>query len=78
MDGAFQLRRVKCPIYLSVGMYDTHAAHVAAAWNECPAEKKVFTRNAYNGHQPVNPAGHQAIRDLLTQRTAEAAKEVKK
>ena len=78
MDGAFQLRRVKCPIYLSVGMYDTHAAHVAAAWNDCPAEKKVFTRNAYNGHQPVNPAGHKAIRDLLTQRTAEAAKEAKK
>lgn len=78
MDGAFQLRRVKCPIYVAVGMFDTHAAHVAAAWNDCPAEKKVFTRNPNNAHEPVNPAGHKAIRDLLAQRTAEAAKKADK
>lgn len=78
LDGAFQLRRVKCPIYVAVGMIDTHAAHVAAAWNDCPAEKKVFTRNPYNGHQPTNPAGNKAIRDLLAQRTAEAAQKTDK
>ena len=78
LDGAFQLRRIKCPIYAAVGMIDTHAAHVAAAWNDCPAEKKVFTRNPYNGHQPSNPAGNKAIRDLLAQRTAEAAQKTGK
>ena len=78
MDGAFHLRRIKCPIYVAVGMYDFHATYVAAAWNDCPAEKKVFTRNAFNGHEEVNPAAQKAISDLLAQRTAEAAPKVKK
>lgn len=74
LDGAFHLRRVKCPIYVSVGMFDHHAAHVAAALNDCPSKEKVFTYNIYFGHTAINKPGVRAINKVLADAKKESVK----
>ena len=74
LDGAFHLRRVKCPIYVAVGMFDHHAAHVAAAMNDCPSKEKVFTYNIYFGHTAINKPGVRAINKVLDAAKKESVK----
>ena len=66
VDGAFLMRRVNCPIYVSIGLYDTIAAHVYAAFNDCPAGEKVIATIADMGHYNANPPGRKAIARVLT------------
>jgi cephalosporin-C deacetylase-like acetyl esterase len=62
IDGAFFMRRITCPIHIAVGLFDTHAAHVFAAFNDCPAKVKTITGIPDMGHYSYNPKGAAAIK----------------
>ena len=64
IDGAFFMRRITCPIHIAVGLFDTHAAHVFAAFNDCPAKVKTITGVPDMGHYSYNPKGNKAIADV--------------
>lgn len=68
IDGAFFMRRINCPIHISVGLFDTHAAHVFAAFNACPAKVKTITGFPDMGHYPHNPKGNQAIQAIANKK----------
>jgi cephalosporin-C deacetylase-like acetyl esterase len=61
VDGAFLMRRISCPIHISVGLFDTHAAHVFAAFNDCPAKVKTITGVPDMGHYNYNPKGNELL-----------------
>ena len=61
IDGAFFMRRITCPIHIAVGLFDSHAAHVFAAFNDCPAQVKTITGIPDMGHYSYNPKGQKAI-----------------
>ena len=61
IDGAFFMRRINCPIHISVGLFDFHAAHVFAAFNACPAREKTITGIPDMGHFSYNPKGNAAL-----------------
>ena len=65
VDGAFMMRRITCELHISVGLYDTHAAHVFAAFNHCIAGKRSLTGIPDMGHFGYNPKGMEAIDKLL-------------
>ena len=66
VDGAFMMRRISCPLHISVGLYDFHAAHVFAAFNHCTANKeKTLTGIPDMGHYAHNPIGYKAIEAIL-------------
>lgn len=64
IDGAFFMRRISCPIHISVGLFDFHAAHVYAAFNDCPAREKSITGIPDMGHYSYNPKGDAAIKAI--------------
>ncbi|MBE6402396.1 MAG: acetylxylan esterase [Lentisphaerae bacterium] len=64
IDGAFFMRRITCQIHVAVGLFDTHAAHVFAAFNSCPAKVKTITGVPDMGHYNYNPQGIKAIGKL--------------
>lgn len=61
LDGAFLMRRISCPIHISVGLFDTHAAHVFAAFNDCPAKVKTITGVPDMGHYNYNPKANELL-----------------
>ena len=66
VDGAFMMRRISCPLHISVGLYDTHAAHVFAAFNHCTNNKeKTLTGVPDMGHYAYNPIGYKEIDKIL-------------
>ena len=65
VDGAFLLRRVTCPIHVSIGLYDWIAAHVFAAFNDCPAREKSITSVPDMGHYNYNPRGRSEIKAVI-------------
>ena len=64
VDGAFLMRRINCELHISVGLFDFHAAHVFAAFNDCPAKVKTLVGVPDMGHYNYNPNGSQAIQKL--------------
>ena len=65
VDGAFFMRRVHCPLYVSIGLYDVIAAHVYAAFNDCPAREKVISCIPNMGHYSYNNNGRLAIKRVI-------------
>ena len=64
VDGAFLMRRINCELHISVGLFDFHAAHVFAAFNDCPAKVKTLIGIPDMGHYNYNPNGLKAIQKL--------------
>ena len=69
LDGAFFMRRITCPIHIVIGLYDTIAAHVPVAFNDCPAREKTITCIPDMGHYNYNPVGRKAIKNIVENKT---------
>ena len=70
VDGAFFARRIKCPIYCSVGLIDNvcHAAAIYSAYNALPEGTEKHMRIVPTGHHwgttPYNPGAKELDRVL--------------